>query len=271
MNHSNSESFRFLSSLIRFSSEITLDSDIVLEDSDIKHFDDGIYILKSDITLDGNGHTIDCRNKARVFYNIGQNITIKNLTFKNGNTTKKEGTYSQRRYGGAIYNLGEITFENCKFHDNQSHSFGGAITNQNNSILRLSGCEFINNRSHEAGAIFNKSILKIDNCLFKSNSAVGYGGAITNEGFLKLNNSIFCENSCGESGGAINNYIALLESKNSKFIKNTSIYRGGSINSFSGFLKLKNLKFIENKSARNGEDNLRNIGRNIKAMNCEFR
>ena len=38
---------------------------------------------------------------------------------------------------------------------------------------------------------YSKQFIKeIDNCLFKSNSAVGYGGAITNEGFLKVNNSI---------------------------------------------------------------------------------
>ena len=159
INNSNSKSFGFLSSLIWLSQEIILDSDIVLEDSEIEHYNGGIYILKSDITIDGNGHTIDSRNKARMFYNIGQNVTIKNLIFKNGNTTQKEGSYSKRRYGGAIYNLGEITLENCKFYGNESNSFGGAITNQDDAVLRLSNCEFINNSSHEAGAIFNKSTL----------------------------------------------------------------------------------------------------------------
>ena len=69
----------------------------------------GVFINK-DITINGNGHTIDGMGKSRIFnINYGDGlklykVTLNNITFKNGNA---------KIYGGAILNFADLTIDNC--------------------------------------------------------------------------------------------------------------------------------------------------------------
>ena len=92
--------FRYLDELIHSGvKEIVLDSDIILSEEESK-CENGIIINVDGLVIDGKGHTIDVRGKTRIFYCTGKNITIKNITLKNGFTEKN---------GGAIFNQGELT------------------------------------------------------------------------------------------------------------------------------------------------------------------
>ena len=57
----------------------------------------GILINKDNFILNGNGHTIDGKNQARIFNITGNNITINNLIFINGNMSDDDG--------GAIFSM----------------------------------------------------------------------------------------------------------------------------------------------------------------------
>ena len=100
-------------------STIVLDRDYINDDYD----EDGIKI-KKDITIDGQGHTLDGHYKSRIFkVSDDSKVVFKNITFKRGNVQEKDGGSNTR--GGAIN--GYCTAINCYFTDNRANGHGGAM------------------------------------------------------------------------------------------------------------------------------------------------
>ena len=64
-----------------------------------------VVIEKSNFTINGNNHILDGNKQSGILNITGNNITINNLVFVNGNATK----------GGAIYSAGGITLNNVTF------------------------------------------------------------------------------------------------------------------------------------------------------------
>ena len=129
-------------------STITLDRDYAYDDG---FSASGIKITK-DLTIDGNGHTIDGKSKSRIFmvlFGLVENnkVTLNNINFVNGNTNY---------YGGAILNFANLTVNNCKFTNNYAYYCGGAI----NSVgyLDCKNSNFDKNTADgDGGAVFTLS------------------------------------------------------------------------------------------------------------------
>lgn len=116
---SSSKTFKYLDELIHSGAkEIILDSDIFLDSNEELEYIKGIELDVNNIVIDGNGHTIDANGKARIFKSNGKNITIKNITLKNGFNEKN---------GGAIFNTGELNIVESMLTENQADWSGGAI------------------------------------------------------------------------------------------------------------------------------------------------
>lgn len=97
--------------------EIVLDSDFTLGDEEESEYIEGIELDLDDIKIDGNGHTIDARGKAKIFKFNDKRVTLKNIKFINGNANQ----------GGVIYqDNGKLIIKDCVFKDNKS-KYGGAI------------------------------------------------------------------------------------------------------------------------------------------------
>ena len=204
---------------------ITLDKNYSFNPAVDSDFINGIVINRN-VTIDGNGYTLNGLKQARIFNVIGENVIFKNINFINGNAEN----------GGAIYG-GSVSI-NCNFTNNTAGSkemttssmgYGGAIcyglaincTFQNNNALQTSegsigdgnggaiigdaiNCTFIGNHaSWSGGAIYHGNA---DNCTFISNSA-GFGGAI-NDGNAKI--CIFIQNKAYEYGDAMFRGTAIL-------------------------------------------------------------
>ena len=128
--------------------------------NDYKYNDDfkltsGIFINK-DITIDGNGHSIDAMGKSRIFninYGIGikqHQVTLKNINFKNGHANI---------YGGAILNFAHLTVDHCTFTGNNAGTAGGAINSL--GVLNLKNSVFNRNSAGgDAGAVFSLTFQK---------------------------------------------------------------------------------------------------------------
>lgn len=117
----------------------------------------GIDIKKDNLTIDGNGHTIDANGKTRIFNVKGKNVVLKNFIFKNGKAPT--GLFSEGKgYGGAIRNNGELELNNCSFVNNVSKNDGNDIVN--NSELKIINCRFsqINNNNY---SILNNAHIKL--------------------------------------------------------------------------------------------------------------
>lgn len=205
-------------------STINLKNDYIYDEG----FGNNIIVINKELTINGNGHTIDANHKSHIFKVEGGTVTFKNIIFSNG-------YYDNNENGGAAIHLESrtCTAENCKFINNtltEVNECGGAIhvvfgtctvKNSdfiNNSAKGSSGeggaifveydgqctainCNFINNSVLAeyscGGAVFN---VNVEKCTFTNNHAVMNGGAMTRSSAV---NCIFTNNSAGDEGGAI--------------------------------------------------------------------
>ena len=129
-----------------------------------------INIERSDIVIDGQGHTIDGQEKQVILNVIGSNVTFKNITFINTNNYMYMGTIYWRGAGGSVC---DCSFVNCHVSDSCS---GGAIywSGAGGSVC---DCSFVNCHADRGGAIYLDEGVEVSGCIFVNNSA-GNGGTV---------------------------------------------------------------------------------------------
>lgn len=259
------------------SNEIELESDIVLDHNEADFFEGGIIIDCDDMTIDGKGHTIDANGLSRIFTVVAENITLKNITFKNGFNIKNYSN-GANNFGGAlkVSNISSLKLENCAFEDNTCEVHGGAI--DNGGKLEISDSRFERNSVEEGygGAISNRGEITIHNNNLSENTASKLGGAILNHkmGKMTIKNSQFTKNSLidfsGESyGGAISN-DGELSIVDSEMNSNCSKKCGGAIsNDFNGNLSINNVTFSKNMAKLDSGGAIYNEGK-ITIENSAF-
>ncbi len=196
-------------------------------------------------------NTTQTTDKARVFTLVGDaTFTVNDITFKNGSQTtslggtgtsggvfyiyedsKLEGqnlTFtgnSAAKYGGAIFNKGEVELAGTTKFEGNSAALGGAVYNRGTftvyydpeaeGIPARTSVSFKENEAKGAvsngamangsgAAIYNTSnaTVNVSDATFDQNTADKYGGAISNFGILNVENADFLGNTAG-SGGAI--------------------------------------------------------------------
>ena len=172
---------------------ITLDKDYAYNQTTDSAFTKAIAITRQ-VTINGNGHTIDAKGQARIFYVGGDNVTINNVTFVNGKTDN---------VGGAILWVGDNgAVSGCSFIGNTAVLGGGAISS-NGGEVTISGSSFINNTAESGGAIYwNFGNGNISNSIFINNhAAYSVSDAIEGKYYLTVDYCWF--------GGNATNYLDL--------------------------------------------------------------
>jgi len=183
----NSRNFTYLDNLVNSQSEITLDSDIILSADEESKYCKGLRLgirikgVSKNITIDGNGHTIDARSKG-IFFDIRKklNIHLKNIHFKNGGTGKVTPIYCAKK--SCRFEFTNCTFENnnktfsfyesdvilrdCRFVDN-IQIFQSGLPSKNTTVFRMENCTFKNNSQ-----IIHTGSVNAVNCVFENNNAV---------------------------------------------------------------------------------------------------
>ena len=181
-------------------------------------------------------------------------VTLKDLTFSNYNTTLAGGGVLFSNDAGAT-----VTFDNCIFTGNSvtNNQGGGAIFFANGTLNIIDSSFESNTSSDEGGAIFaNSGTITITNTLFKTNSAASKGGAIyTANGDFTITGSTFYDNqTTGADGGSVL-YVASSGSTNSisncTFFQNTTANANqdyGTIRTDNGNTTVTNSLFYDNKT-----------------------
>jgi uncharacterized repeat protein (TIGR01451 family) len=174
------------------------------------------------------GTIINAENFSNIFtINKGVTVNIQKLTLTNGTGNQVITTINYFFRGGAIFNEGNLTIEDCSFTTNvitsSKESYGGAISNRFGNLT-------------------------VTNCIFSFNKAT-YGGAIDNEdGLLNVVDSIFTNNTALQ-GGAISAYrrsaITNCNVTGSTFTNNSATTGGAIANSGNNF-ELHYNRIIEN-------------------------
>uniref|UniRef100_UPI0037DDCA9F right-handed parallel beta-helix repeat-containing protein n=1 Tax=Methanobrevibacter smithii TaxID=2173 RepID=UPI0037DDCA9F len=187
----------------------------------------GLTIENKTITIIGAGadKTIIDLNKTQ-FMDIKStsSVVLTNLTIINGYT----------KYGGAIYNNGNLTIQNCNFKNNSATS-GGAIYSGTTANLNIYSSTFEDNVvTNNGGAVFSYSYVGIYDSTFIRNKGTGTystGGSIYINGnsnkYSVLNRNIFKDTSVARQGGAL--YLSYVNVTNCIF-ENASTTDTGSSN-----------------------------------------
>ena len=134
--------------------------------------------IKSDIAIDGNGHTISGDSQFRIIDIESGKVVLKYITLADGR------------------NLGE-----------HPEGYGGAITLRNFAELILFNATFRNNKARTGGAVasIDASHLYIFESSFLDNEASSKGGAVWRDGVCGfIYDIIFRRNKAGELAGTVN-------------------------------------------------------------------
>ena len=182
----------------------------------------GINVNKRNLTINGNGFTIDALCQSRIFNVLVDSFNLNNLTLKNA-------YYSSN--GGAIYLTNAIinsNLINIDFINNTAQR--GASIYANNAVdnVILDNLTFINNRAtSEAAGIYLKatSNILINNTLFEDNlgKAIIISSKSTNNTFYNVS---FINNIGGITISGESNSDSFV---NLTFINNTVSKKGGAI------------------------------------------
>jgi hypothetical protein len=191
--------------------------------------EDGLEVIQgpgeSALTINGN-------HSVRVFL-VDPNTaaTISGLTISGGSAT--EGF---NKFGGGIWNNGELRISDCAVADNHADFLGGGIVNNGGGIP---------NSTEQAAGILTVTDSKIE-----GNSATHGGGGVYNSfGFLAITDSTIAENH-GTSGGGVLDLFAVGTIKNSTVVGNSATI-GGGLSVFGGSLTIARSTIADNQ-ATNG-------------------
>ncbi|NEO88412.1 MAG: CHAT domain-containing protein, partial [Spirulina sp. SIO3F2] len=203
---------------------IALDGDTILFDSPGQTVTLGgteIAWGTNNLSIDGNGGTVNGNNASRIFNISAENATIQNVTLTNGSTTA---------VGGAIYHTGTgtLTISNATLSSNTADQGGGIEIINSHAILT--------------------------NTNVSGNSVTGGGGGVRSNfaGFFTLNNSVVENNSSVVNGGGIRTGSGRITLTDSRVSGNSSGFSGGGIRSDSGWITLNRSTVSGNLAARDG-------------------
>ena len=190
---------------------IKLENNYTIGDSDID-------IERSDIVIDGQGHTIDGQEKQVILNVFGSNVTIKNITFINTNNYMHISTIYWNGAGGSVC---DCSFVNCHLSGSSS---GGAIywSGAGGSVC---DCSFVNCHADDfGGAIYwSGAGGSVCDCSFVNCHVDGFGGAIYLDEGVEVSGCIFVNNSAG-NGGTVDLYYKDCTVRDCIFINNTGNY-----------------------------------------------
>jgi hypothetical protein len=166
---------------------INLDKNYTFNPAFDSAFTNGIEITRP-VTINGNGAVIDAKGNAKIFTVQSENVTFKNITFKNGKPSSN--------FGGAIYFQNGGSLFDCIFMNNIAKIGGAVYFYSGNSTVHR--CTFINNTAYDSYSAIQLSFGNgsVIGCVFMDNIA-GNGVVGTDSeshGQIEIANNIFLNN-----------------------------------------------------------------------------
>ena len=224
-------------------------------------------LVSSQISIEGNSHTIGGDYRFRIFRVSGGTLTLNKLSLTEGFAG----------LGGAIYNDGILRIVNSSFTRNAADGDGGGVI-FNNGTLHISDSMFSENftlqsddRASAGSVIYNdQGELHIANSTFSRNWTSSYGGAIAVKGGeASIINCLFDSNSADWVGAAIENENGQIDITGSTFRDNTAMKNGGAISNHAGTLDIRNSNFTDNASAEGSGGAIYHVG-NLNISDSSF-
>jgi len=220
----------------------------VLADITLTGNTDPEYTGDQDLTVNGNGHTIDGGGTVKILDSDGPaNLTINDLTVVNGTDTNDSD-------GGGIEGEATVTVNRSTFRDNHAdQDEGGAVDADN---IRVTDTTFEGNTASDQGGALKSEedgpgtgTIDVDPSVFTGNHAGSDGGAIDSDEALTITNSTFSENASDGDGGAVDtsDEAAALTVTGSTFAGNTATEDGSAMEA-EGVVNVTNSTITANQT-----------------------
>ncbi len=234
---------------------INLNNDFYFDSAYDEEFANGITINRK-LTINGNGHSINVLQKARILQITAGNVVLNNITFANaiasdngGAICMKSGTVkncnfagNSAKQGGAVYFSDDGNVSDCNFANNSAGNAGAVfIVNDGN----VSDCNFANNSAGNAGAVFIVNDGNVSDCNFANNSASGDCGAVLIVHHGNVANCNFTGNAATIDGGAVGMDSGSIA--NCNFVNNSASNSSGAVYFFYD-VDVTNCNFTGNKA-----------------------
>lgn len=247
---------------------IVLTTDVeLLAIEEVDDGNNGLPTVRSQITIEGNGYTVERSESAPSDFRIAKvddtgHLTLRNTTVSGGRATA--GSYGDR--GGALYNRGSLTLDQSSLLSNLAGG-GGAVHSSGSLFSSDSTFAFnvVNGSGPNAlgGAILTEGTFQAERSVFEANfvGAVGafvdsgLGGAIATlpTSFTTIVDSTFTGNNILATDSAVgsvifHNFGGDLALVNSTVSQNGTISTPLPIAAVSGAVALTHVTFSGNRS-----------------------
>jgi hypothetical protein len=199
----------------------------------------GLPVISSDITIEGNGATIERDSGAayqfRIFAVGYGDLTLNDATITGGRATEDGApSYNWPTDGGGVLNYhGEVTITDSTISGNTAVARGGGV--YNNGTLTITNSTISHNTSLavDGGGVANEGgEATITNSIISDNDADGGGGVANDGGEVTIENSTISGNhakAIGGPGGGVLNFDGEVTIENSTISGNTADERGGGV------------------------------------------
>lgn len=180
---------------------------------------DGVVINKSNIIIDGCGHTINAKASSRIFDIYGRNVTLQNMILANGDSSVGSAIYinpnadvktvnvtfrgcQSTRSGTVFVEYANYTSVNDKIYDCRSAENG--IISSSNSKIVIKNAYMRSKFKLQKGfvASLEKSVIDVTGSTFE-NTKSKYSTAIWADSYLNVENSSFINLQSDLTAGAI--------------------------------------------------------------------
>ena len=218
--------------------------------------------ITTDITIEGNGHTIQ-RDGAAPQFRI---LEVNGVGANNGDLTLNEATISggdaDTNGGGVRNSNGTVTIENSTISGNSAGVDGGGVFNVYGTLTiensTISGNTAAGTWADGGGVTNYYGTVTIENSTISGNTVSGNapdGGGVYNVyGTLTIENSTISGNSAGDDGGGVANYWGTVSIANSTISGNTAAGTrgGGGMTNYRGTVTINNSTISGNEASGGG-------------------
>ena len=231
---------------------IDLQADVYLTEYDNSTYGfTGLPVVTSEITIEGNGHTISRDDSAttqvfRILAVFGGDLTLNSATVSGGLGV----------FGSGIYvSSASLVVSNSTLSGNSALGAGAGIYVGSAAAVEVSNSTLSGNTADtEGGAIYLYSAsLALANSVLYNNGAAGYGGGIKAGGYatVTVSNSAIAYNAANYGGGLFA-YNAVVDVLNSTLVGNSAGATGGGIDARSATVTVANSTLSGNSADARG-------------------
>lgn len=216
-----------------------------VDNTDLSGYQSALPIFYNDMTIEGNGATIqrDANAPPMSLVVIYSNtLTLNNLVLRGASTAGLNGA------GGAVFVYGgKVNINNSTITGNTADDSGGGLANS--GIATITDSTLSDNQARVGGAISNNGTLIVRNSTLTGNRSE-QGGGIYSRGLLELTNSTLYGNRA-ESGGALAIAAGSAVIVNSSLERNSASDKGAAIATDVDGVTIKNSLLAVNMGSGN--------------------